>query len=308
MAIRRIWVFFIVLGVIAGLAYVLTVYTAKSPNPKPVPYQSSNLEAVTGSYYTVSDRAGKVILETGFPIKIGDEYIDADNARYRVTSVKGWKAAADKIKVQKLDRAFVSQLFTTKSALAQAPLRVAVYHSHTDESFIPTQGVSSQPFHGAVYRVGDALATSLSNSGITTDHNYTPHDPHDTYAYSRSRRTVFSMLKTGVSALFDVHRDSAPSDAYFTYITGVESGRVMIVVGRQNPNMMQNLSFAQDVKNTADRIYPGLIRGIFIGHGDYNQDLAPSSLLFEIGTDQLPESMAIQAATLLGDVLGQVMK
>ncbi len=308
MVLRRIWLFFAILVIIIGLAYLMASNSLKSPNPKPVPYRSSNQEAASGHYYTVTDKLGKIILQTGLPLKVGDEYIDSDNIHYRVVSINNWKAQADKVTFKSSSKAFISQWLKTKTAAARPPMRVAIYHTHGDESFLPTQGVSSQPFHGAIYRIGDALAASLNNSGITVDHNYTPHDPHDAYAYTRSRRTVFQLLKLGPSAVFDIHRDSAPSNAYFTYITGVESGRVMIVVGRQNPNMMRNLSFAQDVKNAADRIYPGLIRGIFIGHGDYNQDLAPSSLLFEIGTDQLPEQMASDAATLLGDVLGQVLK
>jgi stage II sporulation protein P len=75
----------------------------------------------------------------------------------------------------------------------------------------------------------------------------------------------------------------------------------MIVVGRSNPNMQTNLKYAQAVKNRLDALHPGLIRGIFMGHGDYNQDLYPTGLLFEIGTEQNSLQAAQQAAVLLTD-------
>lgn len=82
----------------------------------------------------------------------------------------------------------------------------------------------------------------------------------------------------------------------------------MIVVGRQNPNMGSNLDFARYVKKQADELYPGLMRGIFIGRGSYNQDLYPNALLFEIGTDQLSRESAERGARNLGDVVAQVLR
>ena len=63
------------------------------------------------------------------------------------------------------------------------------------------------------------------------------------------------LLKDGPTAAFDVHQDSAPAEAYLTYITGVESAKVMIVIGRQNPNMNANMAFAERVKKRADEMY-----------------------------------------------------
>ena len=37
------------------------------------------------------------------------------------------------------------------------------------------------------------------------------------------------------------------------------------------------------------------MRGIFMGKGDYNQDLYPTSILFECGTDRLSKEDAIIA-------------
>ena len=104
-----------------------------------------------------------------------------------------------------------------------------------------------------------------------------------------------------------MHRDSAPAQAYITTVNGVETARVMMVVGRSNPNMKTNLNYAKTIKAQADNLYPGLVRGIFMGKGDYNQDLYPTAMLFEVGTEKIPLSLAENAARCLGDVITQVM-
>lgn len=48
----------------------------------------------------------------------------------------------------------------------------------------------------------------------------------------------------------------------------------MIVVGRSNPNFETNLGFAAQIKDAADALYPGLMRGIFYWSGG----LQPGSL------------------------------
>lgn len=76
-----------------------------------------------------------------------------------------------------------------------------------------------------------------------------------------------------------------------------------MVIGRSNPKMKTNLAYARKIKARADKLYPGLVRGIFMGRGDYNQDLYPTAILFEIGTDKISQDLAENAARCLGDVL-----
>ncbi|MGE5398283.1 MAG: stage II sporulation protein P [Chitinophagales bacterium] len=309
MTLRKVWIYFALLAVIVAIAYYLNLLRGTTPQPKILPYRSSQLEAPSGSYYTMYDEYGTPILQTGFAINSGDEFIDHDNRHYRIDSVDKWNAYAKlEDEKQAVNKVPLISGWMTGIAKAQGSKLVSIYHTHSDESFIPTQGVSSQPGHGAVYRVGEAMGIALSNAGINVDHNFTTHDPHDANAYARSRRTVFQLLKRRPDAIFDIHRDSAPSNAYFTYITGVESAKMMIVLGQQNVNFQTNLQFAKKIKAQADKAYPDLIRGIFIGHGNYNQDLYPRALLFEIGTDQLPEQLASDAASCLADIIALVLK
>ncbi len=306
MAIRRLWLFFVLLAIIIGISYFVASSFPRSPKPKIVPYQSSLEEAKPGCYYTLCDSKGRVILQTGVPVNVGDEFIDENNIHYRVSSLKRWDGMMVRITQAGSTKKGLSALFSRYQAV-QADLaspRIAIYHTHSDESYVPSQGKESEKSGGSIYRVGYALASSLVEDGFTVDHSFEIHVPHDIHAYQRSRRTLLRLLRNTPVAAFDIHRDSAPAKTYFTYVTGVETARIMIVVGRQNPNMNANLAFARQIKQRADEIYPGLLRGIFIGQGSYNQDLFPRALIFEIGTSELPEQLAQNAAHCLGDVIG----
>lgn len=59
--------------------------------------------------------------------------------------------------------------------------------------------------------------------------------------------------------------------------------QIQIVVGLSNPGTATNQQFAYDLKGYADRLYPGLIHGVLIIWGSYNQDLSPLALLLEVG-------------------------
>lgn len=111
------------------------------------------------------------------------------------------------------------------------------------------------------------------------------------------------LLRERPLVIIDVHRDAVPEDEYLTKVQGTELSAIQVVVGRQNQNREANLEFAQTLKTEADRQYPGLVKGIFDAKGNYNQDLAPRSLLLEFGTHETSLGMAEKAVDLISDVL-----
>jgi len=274
---------------------------------KPAP--SDSLEASADTYNTVYDSQGNIILETALPINVEDEFISEDNHHYIVTEVQGRIAHADlknpaeAIKETPNSNANIFSFHKAIPTQTESGTHVVIYSTHSDESYYPTSQKVSEPGNGDIYNVSQRLAEVLTLNGISVTLNKTPHDPHDINAYNRSRRTLTQLLKEQPDAAFDVHRDSAPSSAYLVAINGVLVSKAMIVVGRSNPRMQTNLEYAQRIKQAADEVYPGLIRGIFIGRGNYNQDLYPTALLFEIGTDSISQDLAERAATCLADVL-----
>jgi stage II sporulation protein P len=305
---KYMFLFFGILILIMVGAYVLNTVL---PNPysKPSPY--GNNQELKSSYATIRDTKGNIILQTGLPIHKDDEYINEKNVHYKVIKVNGNNAVAELKESNKsslttpeaVNSASLSALSRSIPAQAGTAHHMAIYHSHDDESFVPTSGTASKPGNGDVYKVGASMTDSLSASGISVTHSLAKHDPHDVNAYNRSRRTVAQLLKEQPDAIFDVHRDSAPLSAYKTTVNGIDTARVMIVVGQSNPNMKTTLKYAQAVKSRLDILHPGLIRGIFMGHGDYNQDLYPTALLFEIGTEGNSLQAVQKAGVLLTDAI-----
>ncbi len=310
---RYLWIFFgILLAVMVG-AYLMNLMNA--PQAKPLGDNQGN-----SSYYTVRDEAGNIVLETGIPIHVDDIWISDQDQHYQITRVEKDQAWAtlttpDNSPLKSMldldDTAQPALRPRGPSIPAQTPaqdIHVVIYHTHTDECFKPTSGTTSRPGDGDVYAVGKKLAETFRLNGISVTHSLNKHDPHDINAYHRSRRTANSLLSEGPDAAFDIHRDAAPARAYQTTINGIPTARVMIVMGRTNPNFKTNLNYARQVKATADSMYPGLLRGIFIGRGNYNQDLYPTALLLEIGTTGNYRLSAERAATAMGDTLIAVLR
>lgn len=248
--------------------------------------------------YQFYDQHGYLILETGQSPHIGDQYIHEDNTLYEVTKIRGQQVELVKKVHLTLD---FPETRPVQTMVKNTTL--AIYHSHTDETYIPADGTAAKNGQGKVLAVGETFAQKLREKNYLVVHDQTLHDPHDANAYYRSRRTVFKLLKEQPQALFDLHRDSAPIEGYLTKINGQASAKILLVVGRSNPQKSNTLEYAKTIKSASDSQYKGLIRGIFIAHGDYNQDLSPQSILVEVGTQYNTLEQANQAVALFADVV-----
>lgn len=307
---RYIVIFFVLLIAVMAGAYIINVISTPKTAPlKPIPEDTST------TYVTVRDSEGKVILETGIPVYENDEYISDTNIHYVIINVSGNQAVArvkeGKSSIIKDNGDFLEHLASSAAIPAQgflegAPRHMVIYHTHSDECYVPSSGATSRPGRGDVYKVGTSFKDALENAEISVTHSFNRHDPHDINAYHRSRRTALQLLKKAPDAAFDIHRDSAPRESYLTLVNGVVTGRVMIVIGRSNPNMQANLDYAKKLKSMADQLHPGLMRGIFLGQGDYNQDLYPTAILFEVGTEELTLDEANKSVRCLADCVIRV--
>ena len=191
---------------------------------------------------------------------------------------------------------------------AAAGRRIALYCTHSDESYKPSDGTYSDPERGSIYQVAAALADALEEKGATCEVSDALHYPHDAGAYRRSRQTAVQLLKSGPDALLDIHRDGIPDpEEYTVTIGGRQASKVRLLVGRGNQNMEVNKDFALTVKAVADRVYPGLIKDIYMGKGTYNQDLAPHSLLLECGTYTLSRDRVLVSMPMMADVLDRAL-
>lgn len=265
------------------------------------------------SILIVDEKTGAVVDQIARVVYVGDETITESNDIYEVVKVKGNKAFASKKGVAS-DIVWRDEWDTLPAAVAEpaqagnGKSQIAIYHTHTDESYIPTDGSETIPARGGILKVGTALASQLNTKGITTLDDKTPHEPHDANAYHRSRRTAVRLMKQRPAALLDVHRDGVEDPGfYYNQVEGEKVTRVRLVVGRQNPNMATNLEFAKRIKAYMDKYKPGLMRGIYIGRGSYNQDLSPRAMLLEIGTHTNNRLSAEKGADIFADALPAVL-
>lgn len=192
---------------------------------------------------------------------------------------------------------------TLKTSVTKKEKVIAIYHTHSDESYIPTDGKSSIPYNGGIFKVGSALKTALEKRGIKAIQSDQPHDPHDSMAYQRSRRTAAELIKKNPDAVIDVHRDGVPAEEYQGNVNGQPLAKVQLVVGRQNPQVNNISNFAKQLKATTDKKHPGLIKGIFYGKGGYNQDIHPRSILIEAGTYTNSRFKAEDGVDIMADVI-----
>lgn len=264
--------------------------------------------------YRMIDVSGTPIMSLDGRIYEGDEYISADNQLYVVISVDdnaqtavampmGEEPSYDLEQAQSV----FAPLSASKDTGSEKKL-ICMYSTHSDESYEKGDGASSLIEDAGIYDVDRALKKALEEKGITVELDTTTHLPHDTKAYSRSRRTAEELLKLRPDALLDIHRDGIPDESeYETEVDGEETSKVRLLVGRSNPNADANREFAKQLKAVADEQYEGLIKDIFIGKGNYNQELYPRAILLEFGTHTLDKDLAIDATSYMADVLSTVL-
>lgn len=293
-------------------------------------------EVLEGTLYRIVDERGIELLQTQRIITPGDGYIDEGNQVYRVKSVEQRLAIAERVMVDEqladADRdeeavAALSlyELFggkntskdrkkTIREENVEQPaneaneentrkVRFGLYTTHNGESYVTNAGESNVNGKGDIHIVAATLAESLKKKGYEVEHSEKLHLPHDRGAYRRSRRTAIGLLNNGADMLVDVHRDAGSWTMYAKEVQGEWMTQVKLVVGRQNPNQAANLRVAKELKAIADEQYPGLVKGILIGNGMYNQDLAARTILIELGTEQNSLESAKKGAKLFADVL-----
>lgn len=269
--------------------------------PRAVRAEEADEQAV---YLLLNEQNTVVTSYAGTP-EAGDEYIAADNTHYCVERVDTARKTASLTTLGAYEMPDVSWLDETDSLPASSVSKaIAMYCTHSDESYVPTDGSSSEKGQGGIYDVAGALKEALEKKGVTVYLSENTHHPHDAGAYRRSRATAAELLKNGVDAILDIHRDGIPNPKeYKTTVAGDSLAMVRLEVGRSNQNASANKAFATRLKAVADKVYPGLIKDIYIGKGTYNQDLSSHAILLEFGTHTSSKEDAEKATAYMADVL-----
>ncbi|MDW7675441.1 MAG: stage II sporulation protein P [Bacillota bacterium] len=276
-------------------------------------------ERQDGGYFTIVNEEGEVLDKTVRHVYIGDELIVSDNRHYRVVEIDGDTAVAELIGTREINQNSnwgtvdipVSGDVAVQGEAENAT--IAIYHTHTAESYVPTEGepfveAEGEAAQGGIVNVGEMLATKLEELGFNVVLDTTPHEPHDANAYYRSRRTAAQLLKEQPVLMIDVHRDAVPDpDFYTAQVDSDQVSRIRLVVGRQNQNMQANLEFAEQMKAAIDEKFPDLMHAIFMAKGNYNQDLGAKAILIEVGTHVTSREDAEKGVALFAEAIPTVL-
>jgi stage II sporulation protein P len=275
---------------------------------------AEEVERPIEQHFTLVNENFDIIHQTALQVYPGDTYITTDNSKYLVTEIKGNVARCvyqGKEPMPEINEITQNQANVLNQSLAvlnkgEKPT-IAVYHTHSDESYVPSDGKESIEGTGGIYDVGAAFVTKLESMGFGVDYNKENHNPHDVNAYNRSRKTAASLMKKTPTAIIDIHRDAVPANVYQANVKGQEVTKVKLVVGRTNPNMKTNMEFAKNIKAVMDKNAPGLSGGIFIGKGSYNQELSPRAMLIEVGAHTNSKTAAENGVKMFAEILPSVL-
>ena len=273
----------------------------------PTIYARADTQNNSKQIYYVYDSNGKVISETNF-VEVGDKIIDKNLNEYEVTYVDHYlQYAKCEFNGTYIKPKIVKNSKTPNFSNKNIKKSVGLYMTHNDESYVPSDGVSSIYGEGGIHDVAEELCLCFEDLGYTVYLDNTLHLPHDSNAYSRSSSTAKTLLSKSPDALFDIHRDGVSRSVYVKNIDGVERCKVRIVVGQKNPNKDANLQFAMYLMSVAEEFCPWLFLDIYYAKGHYNQQLTSKGLLFEMGTYLAEKELVLESAQELAQVVDKTL-
>ena len=211
---------------------------------------------------------------------------------------------------------------------AGAPL-VLIVHTHGTEGYSDEGSYYYDPNseiarttdkNRNVVHIGKIISDILNASGIPTLHSDIMHD-EESYSgsYERSAATIKEYLARypSIRYVIDVHRDAViRSDGELVRpVALTENGstaQIMAVIGTGEsiggcPNYMNNLSFAQSLREELSTYSKMLSRPTCLRPSAYNQQYSVYSLLLEIGAAGNTLSEAERAAELVGEALSRII-
>ncbi|MEG1500514.1 MAG: stage II sporulation protein P [Clostridiales bacterium] len=199
---------------------------------------------------------------------------------------------------------------------ASAKPLVGIYCTHNAEGYLPTQGVAKEAGkNSGIFSVATELQKALAAEGIGAVLCDTIHDyPDWNKSYVNSLVSMKKMKAENPSLQFfiDVHRDANVGKSNFIEIDGKKAAKVLFIVGSEkrakHPNWQQNLAFAQKIGNALESSYPGILRGVRVQSGRYNQHFSPHAILMEMGSAENAQEDVQYSANLLAKILAPIIE
>ena len=252
--------------------------------------------------YKVFSTDGKYLIEKE-DVNVGDEFLTKNFDKYKIISKDKENGLAVAEWVEKVEKPKIDFGFSSKPIVSEKPV-VALYMTHNDESYVPTDEVSSVYGAGGIHDVTKKLASCFENEGITAVVDETLHIPHDSYAYSRSKKTAQALIEEcQPDCIFDIHRDGASRKTYVKTVGGKERCMVRVVVGKASANYESAEQLALYLLAVAEEVCDWLFLDIYYATGHYNQGLHNKALLFEMGSHLVEKELVLETTNQLAKVI-----
>lgn len=256
--------------------------------------------------------------------KIIERFISPYEAKYSYNNVymKNSSGLSVDIKTE------LNSKLSFKMEKGEAP-EVLIVHTHSTESFMSEErgyytssdATRSTDNSENIIHIGDIVAETLKNAGISVIHDTTWHDhPAYTGSYDRAAVTIREYLNRypSIKVVLDIHRDSISANETdrirpVAEIDGKKAAQVMLVMGSQSgtvknfPNWRENLRLAFKFQQTMEVMYPGLARPLVLASRLYNENMTAGSMLLEVGTDSNTLEQAEYAALLAAKALASLL-
>ena len=296
-----------------SLMLALALYAAFLP--------TASADDLTESLHVAVDGTGAYLFSISGEISEGDEYISADNILYRIASVQNGNAIAEKIgeeampDVSWLEVGEAQPVFASEIAVPAANTKsddsrklIAMLVTHSDESYVPSDGTQSVNGQGGIYDVARDFRDALQQQGIDVILDESTHLPHDSGAYRRSRQTAERLLQKGPDAIIDIHRDGVPRSKRIR----MQHRRRKRVAGSPAGGTRQSEQHGQPGIRQADQsrgrqTIQFAVKDIFIGKGTYHQDLAPHAILLEFGTHTISKERVLNSTEMMAKVVSNTL-
>lgn len=267
-----------------------------------------------------SSDAPLVIVENGVSART---LVPASDKGYIVTGGVYVDNRSDKI----FDETLFDEPFDARLTGSGEP-EVLIVHTHGSEAYtmppgreyVPSGDCRTTDETVSVVRVGEEIAYTLRNAGISVLHITTLHDyPEYSGAYDRSLRTVEDCLKRypSISLVLDVHRDAVTDGEGNHYKvvsgeTGMNAAQMAFVIGTDggglsHPRWQENLKLAAAIQKELCSVCPTLMRPITVRNSRYNQHTTTGSLLVEMGAAGNSLEEALLSARLLGNAVADTV-
>jgi len=215
------------------------------------------------------------------------------------------------------------------AAASEEPI-VLIIHTHGTEAYSEEGALGYSETYNIprshdvtknVVAIGRIMTRVLNESGVTTVQCDVMHDAQSYLgAYERSAETIKDYLKRypSIKYVFDVHRDSVlledkTKTRPVTIANGKTAAQIMTVAGSDemgvyHPDWEKNLNLAAKLQTALNKDHLGLARAICLRGSSYNQELAPYSLLFEVGSCGNTFAEASHSAEILANTLAELIK